>query len=106
MIFGRFFSFSGAFHIWFDFLEKDIDQTEFNFEYCYMDIGGHDVGRIFSNRQFSLGTEEVYTKLINHGFCENQIHYQIFPADDHSNLCFGRRFQDVLRWVFQDCEKA
>ncbi|MFA6844836.1 MAG: alpha/beta hydrolase-fold protein [Sphaerochaetaceae bacterium] len=102
-VFSRFLSLSGAFYHWFDALEKEIDYSDFNFAYCYFDYGGKDCGRITSAEQFSKGNARLYDKLISHGFGDEQILYKGFPMDTHSNYCFGRRFPDALRWIFQDC---
>jgi len=103
LVFSRFLSLSGAFYIWYDFLEKEIDVSDFSIEYCYLDVGGRDQGRITNPEQFGEGNRLVYDKLVGLGFSERQICYKVFPADNHSNYCFGRRFPDALRWIFQDC---
>ena len=102
--FQRFIALSGAFAIWFDLLSYDMDHSDFSLEYAYIDVGGQDVGRITSNNQFVTGVPLLKNYLERFGYGSTQVKCCFFPHDEHTNECFGRRFPDALRWIFQDCK--
>lgn len=102
-IFTRVFSISGAFYIWFDCLELTIEKSDFNdLKYIYLDVGLCDEGRMTNSDKFIIGNKKMYQKFLELGFDNSQIDFQTFDYDQHSHKCFGRRFPDALRWIFQD----
>ena len=99
----RVFTISAATYIWFDLLEKTMEESELiDLKYIYIDVGRNDVGRMTQSNEFVLGNQMIYQKFLDLGFDYSQLNFQIFDYDYHEHSCFGRRFPDALRWIFQD----
>lgn len=102
-IFTRAFTLSAAFYIWFDCLNETIEESVFdNVKYIYMDVGGHDEGRMTQPEEFIQGNKMMYQKFLDLGFDDEQVEFRIFLRDYHDHRSFGRRFPDALRWIFKD----
>lgn len=102
-VFTRMFTISAAYYIWFDCLERTIEESHFeNIKYVYIDVGGQDQGRMTKRDEFLKGNRMMYDKFLELGFDESQIAYSVFGHDTHDHRSFGRRFPDAIRWIFQD----
>jgi predicted alpha/beta superfamily hydrolase len=101
--FQRFIALSGAFYLWMNDLLKTMRKENYSFEYGYIDIGTKDSGRLTDNKQFLLGVKMTHEELLKQGYDSQQLEYCVIDGDEHTNRCFGRRFPDAMRWVFQDC---
>ncbi|MCT1901885.1 alpha/beta hydrolase [Oceanobacillus sojae] len=102
-VFSRLISISSAYYIWFDCLERTIEESSFDHvKYIYMDVGTNERGRMTTEEQFVKGNVLMHQKFMDLGFDEKQMRFSILENDTHTHHCFGRRFPDALRWAFQD----
>lgn len=101
--FSRLLVLSGAFYIWMDCLEQTLESCNTDhIKYIYLDVGINEKGRMTTPEQFLKGAAIVYEKFRSYGFDREQLKYEIFDSQEHSQRAWRRRFPDAVRWIFQD----
>ncbi len=101
--FSRLMVISGAFYIWMDCLEQTLESCNTDhIRYIYLDVGVNEQGRMTTAEQFLKGAAIIHEKFRSYGFGREQLKYEIFEDQEHSQRAWRRRFPDAVRWIFQD----